>query len=194
VIFLLLPNNTFQWRFRVQQRTLKVAANYSSYCTLAARPFQSQQRQAPERACITFSQISNHIYDQLIKMLHFFPLVSCTTILTCGCYKVITACSVIFTFFCSNNNSRSVTFQHPRADNCQMLSPRASKILRCFFCAKKNLCGFFMRRKILRVFSLYKVCNIFFRSSVSATKTSMKVLKNRNESAARFSQIETKLS
>ena len=29
-------------------------------------------RQAPERACITFSQISNHIYDQLIKMLEFF--------------------------------------------------------------------------------------------------------------------------
>ena len=28
--------------------------------------------QAPERACITFSQISNHIYDQLIKMLEFF--------------------------------------------------------------------------------------------------------------------------
>jgi len=72
VIFSLLPNNTYQWRFRVQQRTIKVAANNSSYCTLAARPFLSQQRQAPERACITVSQISNHIYDQLIKMLEFF--------------------------------------------------------------------------------------------------------------------------
>jgi len=72
VIFLLLPNNTYQWRFRVQQRTIKVAANKSSHCTLAARPLPSQQRQAPERACITFSQISNHIYDQLIKMLEFF--------------------------------------------------------------------------------------------------------------------------
>ena len=72
MIFLLLPNNTHQWRFRVQQRTIRVAANNSLDCTLAARPLQSQQRQAPERACITFSQISNHIYDQLIKMLEFF--------------------------------------------------------------------------------------------------------------------------
>ena len=45
-----------------------------------------------------------------------------------------------------------------------------------FFCAKKILCDFFMRKKLLRVFSLYNVCNNFFRSSVSATKTSMKVL------------------
>ena len=44
------------------------------------------------------------------------------------------------------------------------------------FCAKKILCGFFMRKKILRVFSLYNVCTNFFRSSVSATKPSMKVL------------------
>jgi len=60
---------TYQWRFRVQQRTIKVAANSSSHCTIAARPFPSQQRQAPERARITFSQISNHICYQLIKML-----------------------------------------------------------------------------------------------------------------------------
>jgi len=99
VIVLLLPNNTYQWRFRVQHRTIKVAANNCSHCTLAARPLSSQQRQTPERACITFSQISNHIYDQLIKMLEFFPLVSCPTILTCGHYKVITTYSVIFTFF-----------------------------------------------------------------------------------------------
>jgi len=72
VIFLLLPNNTYQWRFRVQQRTIKDPANNSSHCTLAARSLPSQQRKAPERACITFSQISNHIYDLLIKMLEFF--------------------------------------------------------------------------------------------------------------------------
>ena len=60
----------------------KVAAKNSSHCTLVPRPFPSQQRQASERACITFSKISKHIQDQLIKMLEFFPLVSCTTILT----------------------------------------------------------------------------------------------------------------
>jgi len=51
---------------------IKVAANNGSHCTLAARPLPSQQHQAPERACITFSQILNHIYDQLLKMLEFF--------------------------------------------------------------------------------------------------------------------------
>jgi len=56
---------------RVQQRTIKVAANNGSHCTLAARPLPSQRRQAPERVCITFSQISNHICDQLIKMYFF---------------------------------------------------------------------------------------------------------------------------
>jgi len=70
-----------------------------------------------------------------------------------------------------------------------MLSPRANKILRCFlfkenfvwlFHAKKKFCGFF--RSTMCVI-------IFFRSSVSATKTS-----NINESAVRFRQIETKLS
>jgi len=58
--FLLLPNNTNQWRFRVH-RIIKVAANNISHCTLAPRPSPSQQRQAPERACIAFSQISKHI-------------------------------------------------------------------------------------------------------------------------------------
>jgi len=43
------------------------------------------------------------------------------------------------------------------------------------FCAKKIYVAFSCK-KILRDFSLYNVCNIFFRSSVSATKTSMKVL------------------
>ena len=72
LIFSLLPNNTYQWSFSVQQRTIKVPANNIPHCTLAARPFPSQQRQATERGCITFSQISNHIYDLLIKMLQFF--------------------------------------------------------------------------------------------------------------------------
>jgi len=40
---LLLPNNTYQGKFRVQQRTIKVAANNSLHCTLAASPFPSQQ-------------------------------------------------------------------------------------------------------------------------------------------------------
>jgi len=56
-MFLLLANNTHQWIFRVQQRTIKVAANNSSHCTFAARPFPWQQHQAPEHACVTFSQI-----------------------------------------------------------------------------------------------------------------------------------------
>ena len=41
--FLLLPNNTNQWRFRVQQ-IIKVAANNSSHCPLTPRPLPSQQR------------------------------------------------------------------------------------------------------------------------------------------------------
>jgi len=55
--------------FTACQQYIKVAANNSLHCTLASRPFPSQQRQAPERACINFSQISNHIYDQQIKTL-----------------------------------------------------------------------------------------------------------------------------
>jgi len=44
------------------------------------------------------------------------------------------------------------------------------------FLCKENFVWLFHAKKILRVFSLYKVCNNFFRSSLSATKTSMKVL------------------
>jgi len=148
VIFSVLLNNTYQWRFRVQQRTIKVAANNSSHCTLAARPFPSQQRQAPERSCMTFSQISNHIYNQLIKMLYFFSSrfmhYHLDMRLLRGNHNMF--CD-IHIFFCnSNNNTRSVTFQHPRADNCRMLSPRASKILRCFFVQTK-LCVTFSSEK-----------------------------------------------
>ena len=57
VNFFLLPNNTNQLRFRVQE-IIKVAANNISHCNLAPRPLPSQQRQAPERACIALSQIS----------------------------------------------------------------------------------------------------------------------------------------
>jgi len=57
-----------------------------------------------------------------------------------------------------------------------MVSPRANKILRCFFVQRKFCVAFSRENKIFRVFSLYNVCNNFFRSSVSATKTSMKVL------------------
>ena len=152
VIFSLLANNTQQWRFRVQQRTINVAANNSSHYTLATHPFPLQQRQAPERACITFSQISNHIYDQLIKMLLLFPLVSCTTILTWGCYKVITTCSVIFTFF-SATTAEALLFciqeltivecsGHVQIKFCVVFLCKENFAL--FFCAKKILCGVFM--------------------------------------------------
>ena len=43
------------------------------------------------------------------------------------------------------------------------------------FLCKENFVWLFHEKKILRVFSLYNVCNNLFRSSVSATKTSMKV-------------------
>jgi len=111
------------------------------------RSFPSQQRQAPERACITFSQISHHIYDQLIKMLEFFSTRFMHYHLDMrplqGNHNMF--CD-IHIFFCNNNNSRSVTFQHPRAGNFRMLRPRANKNFALFFCAKKIMYGFFMRK------------------------------------------------
>ena len=161
-IFLLLPNNTYQWRFRGQHRTIKVAANNGSHCTLATRPLPSQQRQAPERACIAFSQISNHIYNQLIKMLEFFSTCFMPYNLDMrplqGNHNMF--CD-IHIFFC-NNSSRSVTFQHPRASNCRMLRPCASKFLRCFFFPKKSCAAFSCKNEILSVFLWYNVCNNFF--------------------------------
>jgi len=71
-----------------------------------------------------------------------------------------------------------------------MFSSRASKILRCFFVQRKFCVAFSCKKKNLGVFLLYNVRNNFFRSSVSAMKTSMKVLSI--ESAVRFSQIVTK--
>jgi len=100
----------------------------------------------------------------------------------------------IHIFFCNNNNSRSVTFQHPRADNCRMLSPRASKILRCFFVQRKFCVAFSCEKTILRVFSLYNVCNNFFFVVQLVQRKHLWKFKYRNESAVCFSQIETKLS
>jgi len=40
------------------------------------------------------------------KNVVVFPLVSCTNILTCGCYKVIATCSWYSHFFCNNNNKQ----------------------------------------------------------------------------------------
>ena len=57
-----------------------------------------------------------------------------------------------------------------------MLIPSASKILGCFFVQRKFCVAVLCEKKFLRVFSLYNVCNNFFRSSVGATKTSMKAL------------------
>jgi len=51
------------------------------------------------------------------------------------------------------------------------------KILRWFFVQTKFCFAISCENKILRVFLWYNVCNNFFRSSVSATKVSMKVLR-----------------
>jgi len=45
-----------------------------------------------------------------------------------------------------------------------------------FFVQRKFCVAFSREKEILRVFSLYNMCNNFFRSSVSAAKTSVKVL------------------
>ena len=59
-----------------------------------------------------------------------------------------------------------------------MLRPHASKILRCFFGAKKIVCFFHAKIKF-SVFFCGTMCVIifFFQSSVSAMKISMKVLR-----------------
>ena len=162
VIFPLLANNKDQWRFRVQLRTIKVAANNSSHCTLATRPFPSQQRQAPERAGITVSQISNHIYKQLIKMLQNFSLVSCTTILTCGFYKVMTTCSVIFTFFLHQQQQhKRLLFSIQKLTNVECSGNVQVKFCVVFlckqnfallFCAKIKFCVFFCCTMRLLIF------------------------------------------
>ena len=174
MIFSLLPNNTYQRKFRVQQRTIKVATNNSSHCTLAACPLPSQQRQAPERACITFPQDSNHIYDQLIKMLYFFfshfthyhldmRLLQGNQNMFCDIH--------IF----SATTAEALHFSIHKLIIVECSAHVQVKFWVVFLC-KEIFVLLFHAKKKLRVFSLCNVCNNFVRSSVSATKTSMKVL------------------
>ena len=126
----------------------------------------------------------------------FFPLVlSSTTNLTCGCYKVITTYCVIFTFFCNNNNRRNFSsFQHPRADNCWMLRRRANNILRWFLC-KQNFALLFRAKIKFCVFfrgTMYVI--IFFVVQLVQQKYLWRFHTSKRNSAARFGQIEPKLS
>ena len=76
-----------------------------------------------------------------------------------------------------------------------MLRPHASKILRCFFGAKKILCDFSCENKIFRVFC-GTMCVIIFFCGVQLVQRKylwrLYVLKR--NSAVYFSQIETKLT
>ena len=169
MIFLLLPNNTYQWRFRVQQRTIKDPANNSSHCTLAARPLPSQKRQAPERAYITFSQISNHIYDQLIKMLEFFSSRFMHYNLD------MRPLQGNHNMFCDNHIFSATT----TTEEVLHFSIQELAIVKCsghvqvkfcivFFCANKIFCGFFMRKQNFACFFVVQcVCRINFFSEFS---------------------------
>jgi len=133
---------------------------------------------APERACITFPQISNHIYDQLIKMLEFF---------SSG-------------FMPDNPDMRPLQSNHNMFCDIHIFSATTTttaevlhlsiqelSIVECsghvqvkfcvvFFVQRKFCVTFSCENKILRVFCGTICVIIFFRSSVSATKISMKVL------------------
>jgi len=164
VIFLLLPNNTYQWRFRVQQITIKDPANNSSHCTLAARSLPSQQRQAPERACIAFSQISNHIYDQLIKMLEFFssrfmhynldmrPLE--------GNHNMFYDIHIFSATTTTTAEALHFSIQELAIVECS--GHRKVKICVAFLVQRKFCVAFSCENKIFRVFLWYNVCNNFF--------------------------------
>ena len=148
VIFFLLPSNTYQWRFRVQQRTIKNPANYSSHCALAARSLPSHQRQAPERACTTFTQISNHIYDQLINMLEFFssrfmhynldmrPLK--------GNHSMF--CDIQIFSATTTTTAEALHFNIQELAIVECSGHMHVKFCVVFVCAKKILCGLFMRK------------------------------------------------
>jgi len=98
-------------------------------------------------------------------------------------------------FFCNNNNSRSVTFQHPRAGSCRMLRPRGSKILRCFFVQRKFCVDFSCENITLHVFLWYNACNnFFFAVQLVQRKYLWRFYILKRNSAVRFSQTETKLS
>jgi len=196
VIFLLLPNNTHQWRFRVQQRTIKDPANNSSHCTLAARSLPSQQYQAPERACITFSQISNHIYDMLIKMLEFFssrfihynldmrPLQS----------NHNTFCD-IHIFSASTTTPEALHFSIQKLAIVECSSHMQVKFCVVFIVQRKFCEAFSCENKIFLVFLWYNVCNnFFFAVQLVQRKYLWRFYVLKRNSAVRFSQIETKLS
>jgi len=163
VIFLLLPNNTYQWRFRVQQRTLKVTANSSLHCSLAARPLPSQQRQAPERACITFPQISNHIYDQLIKMLEFFSSrfmhYHLDMRLLQGNHNMF--CD-IHIFSATTTTAEALHFNIQELAIVECSGHVQVKFSVVFFVQRQFCVAFSRENKILRVFSWYNVCDHFF--------------------------------
>jgi len=69
-----------------------------------------------------------------------------------------------------------------------MLSPRASKILRCIF-GQRKFCVAFSCEKKLCVFFRCTMCGI-----IVFVVQLVQRFKYRNKSAVRFSQIETKLS
>ena len=164
MIFLLLPNNTHQWRFRVQQRTIKVAAINSSYCTLAARPLPSQQRQALERACITFSQISKHIYDQLIKMLEFFSSrfmhYNLDMRLLQGNHKMF--CDIHIFSATTTTAAEALHFSIQELAIVECSGHMQEKFCVVFFVQRKFCVDFPCENKFFRVFLWYSVCNNCF--------------------------------
>jgi len=98
-------------------------------------------------------------------------------------------------FFCNNNKSRSVTFQHQRAGNCWMLRPRANKKFALFFLCKENFVWHFScENKILRVFLWHSVCNNYiFGVQLVQQKYLWRFYLMKPISAVRCSQIEAKL-
>jgi len=153
VIFLLLLNITYQWRFRVEQRTIKVAAKNSSHCTLADRPFPLQQRQVPERACITFSQISNHIYDQLIKMSFFssrFIHYHLDMRPLQGSHNMF--CDIHF-FSTTTTTAEALHFSIQELATVECSGHVQVKFCVVFFVQRKFCMAFSCENKILRVFS-----------------------------------------
>jgi len=141
----------------------KVAANNSSHCTLVPRPFPSQQRQACERACITFSKISNHIYDQLIKMLEFFssrfmhynldmqPLQ--------GNHNMF--CD-IHNFSSTTTTAEALHFSIQELAIVECSGHVQIKFCVVLFVQRKFCVAFSCENKIFRVFWWYNVCNNFF--------------------------------
>jgi len=197
VIFLLLPNNTYQWRLRVQHRTIKVAANNGSHCNLAARPLPSQQRKAPERVCITFSQISNHIHDQLIKMLEFFPVVFMHYNLDMrplqGNHNMF--CDIHIFSATATTTAEALHFSIQELATVECSGHVQVKFCFVWLCKENFVVTFSCENQILRVFLWYNVCNnIFFGVQLVQRKYLWRLYVLKRNSAVRFSQIETELS